>query len=49
MPDPQDDADREPEPTRSPNPAEVAADPNNSKQRTGERQAAANREDDPPA
>jgi len=30
-------------------PADVAGDPGNSKQRTGERQAAVNREDDPPA
>jgi len=30
-------------------PIEEAADPNNPKQRTGHRQAAANRENDPPA
>lgn len=46
MPNPQ-PGDRDPE--REPTPAEEADDPSNPKQRTGEAQAAANREDDPPA
>ena len=44
-------ADREPaaDEAPEPQPAEEAADPSNPKQRTGEEQAAANREIDPPA
>ena len=44
-------ADREPktDQTHEPTPAEEAADPNNAKQPTGDAQAAANRDLDPPA
>jgi hypothetical protein len=37
------------DPAAEPSPAEQAADPSNAKQRTGEDQAAINRENDPPA
>ncbi|UDY34990.1 hypothetical protein [Dermatobacter hominis] len=52
-PDPDPDEDTEGEaatgPTSRRDPAEVAADPSNPTRPTGERQAAENREDDPPA
>lgn len=52
MPNPDDRTD-EPEPDRraidAPTPADVAADPSTRTQPTGDAQAAANRENDPPA